>query len=88
MLMGFCMEVLVRYTVVHVRSFCCFKLVPIGCIGLIPFGRFLFQAFVNSLKLYADNLLCMDLCCWSGTEATKLLGDQVCEDIDSHVTCM
>ena len=33
---------------------------------------------VNSLKLYADNLLCMDLCCWSGGEANKMLGEQVC----------
>ena len=34
---------------------------------------------VNSLKLYADNLLCMDLCCWSGGEAIKMLGEQVCD---------
>lgn len=31
----------------------------------------------NSLKLYADNLLCMDLCCWSNAEAVDLLGSEV-----------
>lgn len=29
------------------------------------------------LKLYADNLLCMDLCGWGTMEAIKLLGDEV-----------
>ncbi len=38
-LMGFYMEVLIlrRYTLVH--GFCCFKLFPIGCMGLIFTGR-------------------------------------------------
>lgn len=36
---------------------------------------------VNSLKLYADNLLCMDLCCWPQGEAIGLLGEEVCIDI-------
>ena len=31
----------------------------------------------NSLKLYADNLICMDLCCCSSTEAMELLGPEV-----------
>ena len=35
------------------------------------------QIMYNSLRLYADNLLCMDLCCWSSTEATQLLGTEV-----------
>ena len=33
---------------------------------------------MNSLKLYADNLLCMDLCCWPHGEARAILGDEVC----------
>ena len=32
---------------------------------------------LNALKLYADNLLCMDLCGWSGVDAMKLLGEEV-----------
>lgn len=35
------------------------------------------KAFISSLKLYADNLLCMDLCGWSSVEASKLLGEPV-----------
>ncbi|CAI8016964.1 hypothetical protein GBAR_LOCUS10358, partial [Geodia barretti] len=31
----------------------------------------------NSLRLYADNLMCMDLCCWSNSEATQLLVSEV-----------
>ena len=43
------------------------------------------QMMVNSLKLYADNLLCMDLCCCSGNSAMRLLGDQVGEHAaDAH----
>ena len=32
---------------------------------------------LSALRLYADNLLCMDLCGWSGTDAIKLLGEEV-----------
>lgn len=32
---------------------------------------------LNALRLYADNLLCMDLCGWSGVDAIKLLGEEV-----------
>ena len=39
---------------------------------------------VNSLKLYADNLLCMDLCCWPQGEAIDLLGEEVCT-IDNSI---
>ena len=35
------------------------------------------RILITSLKLYADNLLCMDLCGWSSAEANKLLGEQV-----------
>ena len=35
------------------------------------------KILIGCLKLYADNLLCMDLCGWSSNEAIKLLGDQV-----------
>jgi hypothetical protein len=35
------------------------------------------RAFISSLRLYADNLLCMDLCGWSSVEARNLLGEQV-----------
>jgi len=42
---------------------------------------------VNSLKLYADNLLCMDLCWWSGREAMQLLGEQVCVASCTPVKC-
>ena len=38
---------------------------------------------LNALKLYADNLLCMDLCCFSGSEATALVGDQVSQCVPS-----
>lgn len=32
---------------------------------------------LSAMRLYADNLLCMDLCGWSGTDAIKLLGEEV-----------
>lgn len=32
---------------------------------------------LGALRLYADNLLCMDLCGWSGVDAIKLLGEEV-----------
>ena len=32
---------------------------------------------LNALRLYADNLLCMDLCGWSGADAIRLLGEEV-----------
>ena len=35
------------------------------------------QIMNNSLRLYADNLMCMYLCCWSNSEATQLLGSEV-----------
>ena len=35
------------------------------------------QIVYNSLRLYADNLICMDLCCCSSSEALKLLGSEV-----------
>ena len=46
----------------------------------------------NSLKLYADNLVCMDLCCWSNAEAAKLLGSEVSPALlftfSFYFTCM
>ena len=33
------------------------------------------------MKLYVDNLLCMDLCCWPKGEATTLLGSEVSSSI-------
>lgn len=41
------------------------------------FLRKLNRILIGSLKLYADNLICMDLCGWSSREAIQLLGDQV-----------
>ena len=35
------------------------------------------RTMINSLMLYADNMLCMDLCCWSAQDAVKLIGRQV-----------
>ena len=35
------------------------------------------KVMVRSLKLYADNILCMDLCGWGSADAIKLLGEQV-----------
>ena len=32
---------------------------------------------VGSIKMYADNLLCMDLCCWMQEDAINLLGEEV-----------
>ena len=31
----------------------------------------------DHVQLYADNLICMDLCCCSSSEALKLLGSEV-----------
>ena len=46
---------------------------------------------LNALRLYADNLLCMDLCGWSGVDAIKLLGDEVtyfvCSSSDGACHC-
>ena len=41
----------------------------------------LVQMMVNVLKLYADNLLCMDLCCWPHGEARDILGEEVREPV-------
>ena len=41
---------------------------------------------LNALRLYADNLLCMDLCGWSGADAIKLLGEEVRENSSSQET--
>ena len=38
---------------------------------------FMWQTMLSALRLYADNLLCMDLCGWSGVDAIKLLGEEV-----------
>ncbi len=35
------------------------------------------KILIGCLRLYVDNLVCMDLCGWSSAEAVKLLGDQV-----------
>ena len=44
------------------------------------------KTMINSLTLYADNLLCMDLCCWSVHDAIKLIGLEVCQlCIDLHM---
>ena len=40
---------------------------------------------VNSIKLYADNLLCMDLCCWPQGDAAELLGEEVSIDRQTDV---
>ena len=44
----------------------------------IAFLKKLNKILIGCLRLYVDNLLCMDLCGWSSSEAVKLLGDQVC----------
>ena len=44
-----------------------------------------FQTMVNSIKLYADNLLCMDLCCWPQGDAAELLGEEVSVDRQTGV---
>ena len=59
-------------------------LVTVSCVSLSYFSpcfALLSQMMVNSLKLYADNLLCMDLCSWPHHEARDLLGDEVCLSI-------
>ena len=38
---------------------------------------FVWQTMLGALRLYADNLLCMDLCGWSGADAIRLLGEEV-----------
>ena len=43
----------------------------------VAFLKKLNKVLIGCLKLYADNLLCMDLCGWSSVEANKLLGEQV-----------
>jgi len=43
----------------------------------MTFLKKLNHTMINSLKLYADNMLCMDLCCWSVPEAVLLIGQQV-----------
>ena len=35
------------------------------------------RTMINSLRLYADNMLCMDLCCWPVHDAARLIGQQV-----------
>lgn len=44
------------------------------------------RIMLNALKLYADNLLCMDLCCFSGDEAVKLVGEQKLQDLKRRQT--
>ena len=39
---------------------------------------FCIQAMVSALKLYSDNLLCMDLCGLPSDQARSLLGQTVC----------
>ena len=43
---------------------------------------------LSALRLYADNLLCMDLCGWSGVDAIKLLGDEVTHSVCSSGACI
>ena len=43
----------------------------------VAFLKKLNKILIGWLRLYADNLLCMDLCGWSSSEAVQLLGDQV-----------
>lgn len=43
---------------------------------------------LNALRLYADNLLCMDLCGWSGVDAIKLLGEEVTHSVYSSGACV
>lgn len=43
----------------------------------VAFLKKLNKILIGCLRLYADNLLCMDLCGWSMNEAVSLLGEQV-----------
>ena len=54
----------------------------------VVFLKKLNKILLGCLKLYADNLVCMDLCGWSSAEAIKLLGDQVCACIESFQSFM
>jgi hypothetical protein len=43
----------------------------------IEFLKKIHKIMVNSLKLYADNLLCMDLCCLPQGDARDIVGDEM-----------
>ena len=58
------------YTCTHMV--CCHTLSEYDGASRARSCRVVHQIMYNGLRLYADNLICMDLCCCSSSEALKL----------------
>ena len=49
------------------------------------FQHKLHRVMIQSIRLYADNLISMDVCGWSVTGAKQILGDTVSPCVSSTV---